>query len=600
LTLHLFPGSYDVRWKSYAALCNAAAAVALMPLCLAFGLSRRTALIASAVSASGFGSLYTLHDPFTSDPLMFVMGPVLTYQLSTDRIARAGVTAVIGVFAKEFAAAPVYAFAACAFVERRWLTALRAVVAGNYAFLTWVALTVSLMLGAHYTWGRNGVGSANFSEGAALAMWLREQSWRGVASAMFNEFGALYLLVPVGFVFAPPRLRRLALVSVPIAAVFCIVQQPDRALWNFHYLIVPCAAIVLAAAPPVLAWTTVALFAVGNLRLGAQLPIAAVSHVAIVGSLVLAAATAVLALRGGMERFRSAPAPMTRTLAIAIAAQALLAAVVGLVVLDMRAHNRVEELGGVNVWGYRGTELGRKRAHEVRIAVFGGDLAFGWGVRPTETLAHYAGRLVSVELNRPGRPSRPVTPIVAAARGMGPADFAGWMEHFRGLAIDVILLVPDDPARRLDEGRFLPDRHSALFAATGYSPILPLVLREKAERTGSTLLGVAARLLESADVEASPAPHAGEAASDSLRDALRSAQQVSRIGTVLVLPPHWNAPLDVVETPRLRIVRLDADPELRNPGLRLDGYHFSAGGHSRAAVSVAPAVLDLIQAVEGQ
>ena len=290
---------------------------------------------------------------------------------------------------------------------------------------------------------------------------------------------------------------------------------------------------------------------------------------------------------------------MTRSLGIAIAAQVLLAAVVGLVVLDMRAHNRVAELGGVNVWGYRGTELGRKRPHELRIAVFGGDLAFGWGVRPTETLAHYAGRLVSVELNRPGRPSRPVTPIVAAARGMRPADFAGWMEHFSHLAIDVILLVPDDPARRFDQGRFLPDRHAAVFAATGYSPILPLVLREKAERTGSTMLGFAARLLESADIEASRTPDANEAASDSLRDALRSAQKVAGIGTILVLPPGWHTPLDVVETPRLRIVRLDADPEMRNPGLRLDGYHFSAGGHSRAAISVAPVVLDLIGA-EGQ
>jgi hypothetical protein len=308
LTLHLFPGSYDARWKSYAALCNAAAAVALVPLCMAFGLGRRAALMASVVSAGGFGSLYTLHDPFTSDPLMFVMGPLLTYQLLTDRIGLAGLTAVIGVFAKEFAAAPVYAFAACSFVERRWLTALRAVVAGNYAFLTWVALTASLMLGVHYTWGWNGVGSANFSEGAALALWLRDQSWRGIVSAMFNEFGALYLLVPVGLVLAPPRLRRLALVSVPIAAIFCLVQQPDRALWNFHYLIVPCAATVLAAAPPLLAWTTVALFAVGNLRLGAQLPIPAVAHVAIAGSLALAAVTVVLALRGGIERFHSAPA----------------------------------------------------------------------------------------------------------------------------------------------------------------------------------------------------------------------------------------------------------------------------------------------------
>ena len=307
-TLRLFPGSFDQRWKSYAALCNAAAAVALVPLCAAFALNRRTAFLAAALSATGFGSFYTLHDPYTSDPLMFVMGPVVTLQLLMNRVATAGALAVIGVLAKEFAAAPIYAFAGCCVLERRWGMALRACIAGNFAFLTWVALTASLMLGVHYTWGRNGVGSANFSEGAALAMWLREQSLRGIASAMFNEFGALYLLVPVGLVLAPSRIRRLALVSVPIAAVFCVAQQPDRALWNFHYLIVPLGAIVLAAVPAMLAWSTVTLFAIGNLRVAAQLPIASIAHVAIIGSLVLAAASVALALTAWRRARMTQPA----------------------------------------------------------------------------------------------------------------------------------------------------------------------------------------------------------------------------------------------------------------------------------------------------
>jgi hypothetical protein len=310
-TLHLFPGSARWRWKAYAALCNTAAAAALFPLSLAFGLRRRTAMIAAAIAAAGFGTLYTLHDPYTSDPLMFVLGPVVTLLLLRDRIVWAGIIAVIGVCAKEFAAAPIYAYALSALVEGRWPAAVRAIVAGNWAFITWVALTVALMLGAHYTWGHNGVGSANFAEGAALALWLRDQSWRGVAAAMFNEFGALYLLAPAGLVLAPPRLRRLALASVPIAAIFCVAQQPDRALWNFHYLIVPLGAMVLGAVPALLACSTVALFAIGNLRLGAQLPVATVAHIAIAGSLLLAAASVAIVagtrrtLLGGVVRSAS-------------------------------------------------------------------------------------------------------------------------------------------------------------------------------------------------------------------------------------------------------------------------------------------------------
>jgi hypothetical protein len=292
---------------------------------------------------------------------------------------------------------------------------------------------------------------------------------------------------------------------------------------------------------------------------------------------------------------------MSRPLAAAIAVQAALALAIALVVLDMRAHNRVETLGGVNVWGYRGTELGRKKDREVRIAVFGGDMAFGWGVASDETIANYAGRLVSVELNRAGRESRVVTPIVAAARGMRISEYAGWIQYFSSLQPDVICLLPDEADHRLDRGRFLPDRQSLVFTATGYSPILPLVLREKAALTHSALLGAAARLLDAADVEAARTVDAPVATDTALRNAIRVARAVAVRGVVLVLPPAWNE--TTFETPAdesgFRTVRLGADLRMSSPELRLDGYHFSAGGHSRAADAVAPLVLDLLHAAEG-
>jgi hypothetical protein len=292
------PGSSDLRWKTYAVISNATAATLMLPLCLAFGLGRRAAMLASAMSAVGFGSLYTLHDPYTSDPLMFALGPLLTLQLLSGRLVMAGVIAVIGVIAKEFAAVPLYAYAGYAAIERRWGLALRAALAGNFAFLTWVVLTVTLMLRYNYTWGQSGVGSANIVGGAALAMWLRGLTLRGIITAMFNEFTVLYVLVPAGVFMAPSSLRRLAVVSLPIAALFCVVQQPDRALWNFHYLIVPFGAIVLARVPAPLAWSTIALFAIGNLRVGAQLPIAGIAHLAIAAAMLLGVSSVVIAWRG--------------------------------------------------------------------------------------------------------------------------------------------------------------------------------------------------------------------------------------------------------------------------------------------------------------
>ena len=291
------PGPSVVRWKAYATLANAGAAAGVWVLCLTLGLERRAAWMAAAISGFGFGSLYTLHDPFTSDPLMFAVGPATTAALLLGRFGMAAAIGVVGVLAKEFAAAPLYAFGAYAVVERRWLPAVRAFVAGNAAFIAWTLLTITLMLRFGYTYGWNGNGSADFGNGAALALWLQHQSARGIAFAMFNEFGALYVLAPVGFLFAPRRLRRLVLVSMPIAAVFGYVQQPDRGLWNFHYLVTPLAALVLERAPASLAWTTIVSFAIGNLRVGAQLPIAGVARWAIALSLGLAVVSTLVAWR---------------------------------------------------------------------------------------------------------------------------------------------------------------------------------------------------------------------------------------------------------------------------------------------------------------
>jgi len=296
-TLGRLPGPSIVRWKAYAVVANTAAAVGVWTLCLAFGFPTRTARVASALSALGFGSLYTLHDVFTPDPLMFALGPFITTALVSDRFAAAAAMGIIGVTGKEFAAAPLYAFALYDASAGRWARAARACAAGNAAFIVWALLTLTLMLGFGYSWGWNGVGSADVRNGAALALWAKRMTWRGIASAMFNEFGALYLLAPAGFLLASSRIRRLALVSLPIAAVFGYVQQPDRGLWNFHYLVTPLAALVLERTPAAIAWAIVALFAFGNLRVGAQLPIAPYSSVAIVGSLILAASAVVMALR---------------------------------------------------------------------------------------------------------------------------------------------------------------------------------------------------------------------------------------------------------------------------------------------------------------
>jgi hypothetical protein len=287
-TIGPLPGPSLVKWKAYAVAANAAAAVAVFELALIFGLTRRASLVAAALSALGFGSLYTLHDVHTSDPLMYALGPLVTLLLLRDRVAVAGLIASIGVLAKEFVAAPLYIVAAAAWIEGRTAFSLRALAAANTAFLVWLLLQLTLIIGFNYGYGDNP--STHLLSGGYLARWLGEQTARGVASAMFNQFGVLWMLAPLGFLAAPSHLRRLALVSLPVAAVFGYVQQPDRALWNFHFLVTPLAALALSRAPLVLITIVVGLFALGNLRVGAQLEFVPAARFALAASVAVATA----------------------------------------------------------------------------------------------------------------------------------------------------------------------------------------------------------------------------------------------------------------------------------------------------------------------
>lgn len=297
---------------------------------------------------------------------------------------------------------------------------------------------------------------------------------------------------------------------------------------------------------------------------------------------------------------------MTKGPIAALAIEAAILAVLLTIVADQVAHTRVEKLGGVNVWGYRGPVLHQKKGHEVRIAVTGGDLAFGWGVAASETLAPSLRDLVRVKVDLPGHAARLVTSVTTGARGLAPLDYAAWIDRDAYLRPDVVCLVPDPAGHVLEDSAFLPDRRSAAFAAFGYSPILPLVLQEKGIVAHSALLRFAGRTLAATDAAVGkrvdrPGVIAGGTDYDaSIEAAVRAGRRTSTAGVVVVLSPsNDNGSLkqrlaSVFPDPQVRVVDLGDDPRMRDRALRLDGFSFSAGGHAAAAEMVAPAVLALL------
>lgn len=268
--LEHLPGPSLLKWKAYAVVTVAAAALATARLCLVLGLSARAAGFAIWIAAFGYGPLQSVFDPYTSDPLMYLLGPLIIADLLVDRRVRAGLMGCIGVLAKEFAAAPLWIFAIFAALQRRYETAVRVALAALTATLVWLALQAVLMTLYNYTYGGNR--SLDLLGGGYFGWWASALGPRLTAAYLFMSFGPLFVLSFAGLLRGEQSLRLLALASLPAALAFVYVQQPDRALWNFHFVVIPIAVGVLIRLPNWLCWVFIVCFGLANLRLGSSSP----------------------------------------------------------------------------------------------------------------------------------------------------------------------------------------------------------------------------------------------------------------------------------------------------------------------------------------
>ena len=78
-----------------------------------------------------------------------------------------------------------------------------------------------------------------------------------------------------------------------------------------------------------------------------------------------------------------------------------------LLAADLYFHHRVERFAGVNIWGYRGPRVSRKKAPgEHRLVVIGGSTAFGYGVDWDQAFPAYLERDLRAAVDATARRSR--------------------------------------------------------------------------------------------------------------------------------------------------------------------------------------------------
>ena len=117
-------------------------------------------------------------------------------------------------------------------------------------------MVVLTLLGFHWVmdtyfgWGIAKNAAAKFSEGSWLALWwANNPSLLSKMFYVFMPFGIGWVYAAAGFRTAPLALRQLALGAFAPLLALNYVQNPERALANAFFVIVPLATIALLRVP---------------------------------------------------------------------------------------------------------------------------------------------------------------------------------------------------------------------------------------------------------------------------------------------------------------------------------------------------------------
>ena len=128
----------------------------------------------------------------------------------------------------------------------------------------------------------------------------------------------------------------------------------------------------------------------------------------------------------------------------------------------------------VNIWGYRGPILGEKQSGEWRLAVLGESTAFGYGVGWDETFPAY----IQQRMNAPAD-GRHVTVVNLAYNNEGAYSYKFTLHDYEYLHPDAVLIYSGyNDLGGANTSVFR--QASPVFRTTGYLPLLPVLLHEKA------------------------------------------------------------------------------------------------------------------------
>lgn len=271
--LELLPIESGLRWRIHRWSMMTAAGTVLALTSASLARHPAAALLATIVAHGSYGFAFTAYDPYSADPAVYALIAVMAWCWLHDRWRLAFACGIAGLFAKETVALMSAAMAVAAVLAprrlswRAWVAQGAAVLAVLAAYRWWMQA---------YVWWKPGQSASliqnDLASGGWLTLWLQGNTPATMVFLVFAAFGFAWLFAALGYRASPVEWRNLAAGgAVPFLALN-YVQNPERALGNLFFIVVPLAAIVLARVPIAVAMTAALLNAAIIVRAATSSP----------------------------------------------------------------------------------------------------------------------------------------------------------------------------------------------------------------------------------------------------------------------------------------------------------------------------------------
>ena len=257
VVLERLPGPPEARWRWFEGVSNVSAGFVLALAATRVVPDPLAGVLSTIMAQTAYGFSFTAYDPYTADPLVFLISAAFALAWIADwPIVGLGL-ALVGGFVKETVALVATSFGVGAVLDRaarRWQWGAGAVAA-------WV-----VVLGFHWVmdtyagWTLATSPAARLTSGSWLAVWSADKSAGWIAFLLFVPFGFAWIFALLGYRVAPPRLRALTLGALVPMLGLNYIQNPERGLANAFFVVIPLAVAFLARLP----WPVAVLAAATN------------------------------------------------------------------------------------------------------------------------------------------------------------------------------------------------------------------------------------------------------------------------------------------------------------------------------------------------